>query len=348
MGIHLGNIGLYGSTDSSFMNALDYIWEITAEERAMTSNNELHIIFGTGPLGLAVMRELVSKGKQLRMVNRSGSARVPEDIEVVKGDASNPDSTTEVCKGASVVYNCTNPPYNKWPELFPPLQVGIIEGAASAEAKLVSAENVYMYGKVDQSMTEDLPYAATTRKGGTRARMAQDLMKAHKEGKVRATIGRASNFFGPHVFLSTAGERVFYPALDGKAAQVLGNIDAPHTYTFIDDFGKGLVTLGEQDEALGKAWHIPNADTLTTREFVNLVFEEAGHSPNIEAVPGGVIRELAKTDPMMYELEEMLYEFEEPFIIDHSKYEKAFGANPTPHKEAINKTLEWYRQNPKS
>ncbi len=193
----------------AFMKAPESIWEISAEERAMTSNNELHIIFGTGPLGLAVMRELVSKGKQLRMVNRSGSARVPEDIEVVKGDASNPDSTTEVCKGASVVYNCTNPPYNKWPELFPPLQVGIIEGAASAEAKLVSAENVYMYGKVDQPMTEDMPYAAHTRKGGTRARMAQDLMKAHREGKVRATIGRASNFFGPNVFLSAAGDRVF-------------------------------------------------------------------------------------------------------------------------------------------
>ena len=139
----------------------------------MTNDNELHVIFGTGPLGMAVMRQLVAKGKHVRMVNRSGQATVADTVQVVKGDAADPASTREVCKDAAVAYNCAAPHYTKWPTMFPPLQAGIIEGAASAGAKLVSAENVYMYGRVSGPITEDLSYAATTRKGRARARLAE-------------------------------------------------------------------------------------------------------------------------------------------------------------------------------
>ena len=43
-----------------------------------------HVIFGTGPLGTAVMRELVRRGKRVRMVNRSGRAPqgVPAGVRV--------------------------------------------------------------------------------------------------------------------------------------------------------------------------------------------------------------------------------------------------------------------------
>ena len=127
----------------------------------MSNTHELHVIFGTGPVGLAVMDALVAQDKQVRLVNRSGRADVPAGIEIVAGDASDPDSTREICRGASVVYNCTNPPYDKWPELFPALQKGVLEGAAAAEAKLIVMENVYMYGPTGgRPMTEDLPYAA--------------------------------------------------------------------------------------------------------------------------------------------------------------------------------------------
>lgn len=49
----------------------------------MSINSELHVVFGTGPLGLAVMRELVARGKPVRMVNRRGQAKVPAGVAVV-------------------------------------------------------------------------------------------------------------------------------------------------------------------------------------------------------------------------------------------------------------------------
>src|SRR5215212_1455660 len=177
----------------------------------MTDNGELHVIFGTGPVGLAVMDELVSKGKRVRMVNRSGRANVPERVEVVGGDAADPTFTREVSEGASVVYFALNPPYNKWPELFPGLQAGVLEGAASAGAKLIAMENLYMYGPTyGRPLTEDLPYAANTRKGRVRAMMSKEVMEAHKSGRVRVAIGRASDFFGPRVLASASGEQVLW------------------------------------------------------------------------------------------------------------------------------------------
>jgi uncharacterized protein YbjT (DUF2867 family) len=49
---------------------------------------ELHVVFGTGPVGLSVMDELVKSGAQVRLVNQSGKADVPAGVEVRGGDAS--------------------------------------------------------------------------------------------------------------------------------------------------------------------------------------------------------------------------------------------------------------------
>ena len=116
----------------------------------MTDNGELHVVFGTGAVGMSVMDELIQRGlRRVRMVNRSGRASVPEGVEVVGGDATDEAFAREASQGASVVYFALNPPYNKWPELFPRLQAGVLEGAASAGAKLIAMENLYMYGPTE-------------------------------------------------------------------------------------------------------------------------------------------------------------------------------------------------------
>ncbi len=311
----------------------------------MTDNGELHVVFGTGPVGMSVMDELVQRGpRRVRMVNRSGRARVPHGVEVVGGDATDEAFTREASEGASVVYFALNPPYNKWPELFPGLQAGVLEGAASAGAKLIAMENLYMYGPTDgRLITEDLPHAPNTRKGAVRAMMSQELMEAHTSGKVRVAIGRASDFFGPRVLTSAAGEQVFGRAVEGKSAQVAGDPDQSHTYTYVPDIGKGLVILGEHEEALGRPWHLPSSETVTTREFVRMVFEEAGGEPKMQRAPKPLLWALGLFNPALRETIEMLYEFEEPFVVDHSAFARAFGDHATPLREAIGRTVRWYR-----
>jgi nucleoside-diphosphate-sugar epimerase len=315
----------------------------------MSSTNELHVIFGTGPVGLAIMDELLVRGKRIRMVNRSGktTAGVAPEVEVVAGDATNPESTRKVSQGASVVYNALNAPnYEQWASQFPPLQKGVLEGAAHAGAKLVVMENVYMYGATGgRPLTEDLPYLAKGARGKTRAILAQALQAAHAAGKVRVVSGRAADFFGPRVLQSAAGAQVFKAALTGGKAQVMVSAEHLHTFTYMPDIGKGLVILGENEAAFGQAWHLPSYQTLTTRHFLKLVYEETGRAANIQVAPKLLMQAMGLFVPPVRGISELFYEFEEDFVVDHRKFEGTFGNHATPLRDAIRTTLAWYREN---
>ena len=307
--------------------------------------SELHVVFGTGPLGLAVMRELRRHGKPVRMINRSSRVRFEKDLQTEVGgiDAADPSQTREACEGATAVYHCIGLPYPRWME-FPSIAAGIVAGAASAGAKLVYADNLYAYGAVAGPMTEDLPLDAATKKGRLRAGVAQSLMSAHNAGHVRVAIGRGSDFFGPFATdAAMMGSRVFGRALAGKSAQAIGDPDRLHTYTFIDDFGKALVTLGARDEALGKAWHVPSAPVTTTRSFVEKIYGELGKRTKLSTAPRFAIALLGRFDENVRELREMLYQFERDFVMDSHRFESTFGVRPTPLDESIRQTLEWYR-----
>lgn len=312
------------------------------------ANQELHVIFGTGPVGQAVARELVKRGKTAKMVNRSGKrpGGVPDGVTVMAGDVFDVNVAKTLAHGATHVYQCTNPPYDKWPEQFPALQASTLAAAASAGAKYLVMENVYMYGDTNgQPIREDSPYHAHTKKGRVRAQMAKDVLAAHQAGQVRAASARASDFYGPGVLSSAAGDRMFGFAVEGKAASAAGNLDAKHSYTYIEDIGTALVILGERDEALGQVWHVPNADATTTRQFVNLIFEELQQPARMSAVSQRMMRLAGLFIPGARETVEMFYEFEKDFVVDSSKFTRTFGLQATAYREAIKHTVAWYKAN---
>jgi nucleoside-diphosphate-sugar epimerase len=131
---------------------------------------------------------------------------------------------------------------------------------------------------------------------------------------------------------------------EGKIKPVMAK-RMPHTYTYTKDFAKGLVTLGTREEALGQVWHTPNAETLTTRELLNMIYKEAGQPPKFRAAPKFILTLMGLFNPVMREVKEMIYQFEMPFIVDHSEYDRVFGDfTPTPHEEAIRETMAWFRE----
>jgi nucleoside-diphosphate-sugar epimerase len=162
------------------------------------------------------------------------------------------------------------------------------------------------------------------------------------------TAGRGSDFFGPWGLPTAAmGERTFYPLLNGKAASLVGNIDVPHTHTYIPDFGKVLVILGERSEADGQAWHVPNDNPrVTQREMVKLIAAEMGIEPKMSAMGKTMMWIGGLFIPAAKEMVEMMYEFEKPFVVDSSKFEKTFGMQATPMKDALKTTVAWYKSHP--
>lgn len=316
----------------------------------MSHSNELHVVFGAGPVGRAAANALLRRGRRVRMVNRSGRmAEAPPGIEVVAGDAYDPAQARALAQGASVVYQCAQPAYTEWPEKFPPLQAAILDGAAAGGAKLIIADNLYMYGDTDgQPLREDLPYAATDKKGRTRTAMAEAALAAHRAGKVRVALVRGSDFFGPFAMdQSHLGARSVAPALAGQPAQLVGRLDVPHTYTYIEDFGEALAVAGERDEALGQAWHAPSDQPrLTQREIMTLFFDEIGRPPKMSGASRPMMMALGLFVPAVRELVPLLYQFEKPYIVDSGKFERAFGVRATPLREAVRRTVAWFRAQP--
>ena len=309
-----------------------------------------HVILGTGAIGRAIAEELVRRGESVRMVNRSGRMdEVPAGVEVVASDLYDQAKVKEVTRGAKVVYQASQPNYHEWVEKFPSFQKSIIDGLTGSNAKLVLVENLYMYGATNGTpMTEDMPHNTYTRKGKVRSEISKAAFEAHRAGKLRVTAGRGSDFFGAWGLPTAAmGERTFYPLLNGKAAGLVGDIDAPHTHTYIPDFAKALVILGEHDAADAQAWHVPNdKPRVTQREMVMMIAEEAGVEPKMSSMGKAMMWIGGLFIPEAKEMVEMMYEFEQPFIVDSSKFEKNFGMKATPMREAIRETVAWYKSHP--
>jgi nucleoside-diphosphate-sugar epimerase len=308
------------------------------------SEDGLHVVFGVGQVGRALSARLAGQGLPVRAISRHRPAGLAEGVDWRAADASDPEAATEAAKGAAVIYQCLNAPYTDWPKRFPPLQQGVLSAAEQSGALLVSLENVYGYGPTGgKPMTEDLPLAATTVKGRCRAEMTGELLAAADAGRVQIAVGRASDFFGAGVTETTLGERVFANALTGKRADFIGDPDLPHTYSYVPDIAVGLATLGTDERAVNAVWHLPGPETVTTREVLEILSGEVGQPVAVRSMPQLLLRALGLFNPMMRELAEMAYEFEEPFVLDTSKYESTFGAAGTPLASAIATTVAWYR-----
>src|SRR5450432_760405 len=317
--------------------------EAVAGPAPLVDNDRLHVVFGTGQVGRVLAALLAERGGTVRVVSRHRPIGLAEGIDWRAADATDLDAASDAAKGAAVIYQCLNAPYAQWPERFPPLQRGVLAAAERAGALLVTLENVYAYGPAGgRPMTEDLPLAATTSKGRTRAAMTAELLTATAAGRVRIAIGRASDFFGAGATESSLGERVFGNAVAGKRADFIGNPDLPHTYSYIPDIAAALATLGTDERAVGGVWHLPGPETVTTREILELVAGDVGHPVGVRSLPKLAVRALGLFNPTIRELVELSYEFDEPFVLDTTKYESTFGAAGTPLSTAISATVAWY------
>jgi len=302
------------------------------------------IVFGTGQVGSLVARQLADLGYDVMAVNRSGRGSIP-GVNIVAGDATNPAFTASVAAGADVVYFCLNATnYSRWATEFPPLQRGVLAGARAAGARLVVLDNLYSYGPTGgRDLVETLAVRPTSVKAVTRAAMTAELLRAHDLGRVEVAIGRASDYFGPGTTQSALGETVFGAALSGRTAQVMGDPDTLHSYSYTPDVATALITLGTRQGAAGSVWHLPVAPARSTRRVIADVYELAGERPRCFAAGGIALRLVGIVGPAMREYLSTLYQFTDRWVVDDGKFRTAFRAAATPLDDAIAATLRWYR-----
>lgn len=305
-------------------------------------NSRWHVVLGGGPLGLAVVRRLIDQGRPVRLATRSTRSTIP-GVETVNLDASDAGKLQKVCRDASVLYFCASPPYGS-PELLVPLVQGVTQGVARAGCRLVYADNLYAYGQVVGPVSEGLPHQPVGPKGRARAAAVDHVLEAHRLERIGADVVSASDFYGPGVTFALLGDRVFRPAIDGGTINLLGNADAPHSYTYIEDFARAIVVIAGEAGSFGQIWHVPEAETLTTRNMVERIISEAGGEASYRVAPKWLEAVLGVFSKPVRELRETAYQRDGPWVVQANRLRERFGFQPTSIVEAIAATVRWYRQ----
>ncbi|MGW2599900.1 NAD-dependent epimerase/dehydratase family protein [Streptomyces klenkii] len=303
------------------------------------------VVVGFGAAGAATARLLAEKGHAVRVVTKSG--RNPEPgIEHVALDATDSKQLIEASQGAAAIYSCAAPAYHRWAADWPPLAGSLCAVAEATGAVLVMLGNLYGYGPVDGPMTENLPLAAKGTKGRVRATVWEQAQALHEQGRIKAAEVRASDFFGPGV--TDGGHlaaRVMPRLLRGKPVSALGDPDAPHSWTYLPDVARALAEVAGEERAWGRAWHVPTAPALSTREMVDRLAAQSGTGPvAVRKLSPAALGVASVFSPLIRELKEIRYQFDRPFVVDSSAYEAEFAVRATAVDEQVRATVDWWRK----
>lgn len=304
---------------------------------------ELAVVLGAGPVGKSLTEALVERGQPVRVVTRSGTADVPSVVEVVAADISDQGAAEKACIDAAVVFGCVGLDYTGWPDRWPPMMRGMLAGAGAAGARFVFMDNCYMYGPVDVPMHEALPLTDYGSKPATRSRITRLWQEAHDQGRVEAAAVRASDFYGPGVTMAALGERSVGRLAAGKSAQVVGDPDQPHSFTYVPDIARALISVADADDAMGEAWNVPNAPDRTMRDVLALFAAEFGTDLKIQVMPAIMMTVLGWFDGNVKELREMLYQWDRPFHVDASKFTDRFWGDATSFEDGVKATAASFR-----
>lgn len=311
------------------------------------------VIFGTGPLGLWTAKTLLDQGKPVRLVNTRGNLEKSLQIllgdrpgwEVVKADAMDPAQVQAVTSQATHIYFCMNILYQDWDAKLPLLQRNLVDAALAQGIPLAVGENLYSFSQGLDVMKEGAPEEAPSRKGRLKKQLHEELITAGKDRGLKWTSVRASDFYGPGCTGQSlyGTERFLEPLFAGKKALFIGKLDLPHSYTYIGDYARALVTAAQNPQAWGQYHIVPNAPAPTTRELANLFAAQARKPLKFTALPRWGLRLLGLFNPMLAEIDEVLYQKEEPYIADGSSFEKTYGLTPKTLEEGVRETLRWFK-----
>ena len=207
----------------------------------------------------------------------------------------------------------------------------------------MSIDNLYSYGRVSGTLTEQARPQPNSKKGRLRLAMTQEVREAHERGDLCVAILQSSDYYGPGVTQSQFGERTFKPILAGKPADVAGSADLLHSYAYIEDVGRTAPVLGTRDEALGHVWFAPHAPAVTQRAMVEEACRQLSIPPRVRVIGPVMMRLAGLFVPAARESVEMLYQFTEPWVISSNAIESAFGLAPTPITEGLKRTIDWWK-----
>lgn len=302
------------------------------------------VVIGAGPVGTTVALQLADSGRPVRLLTRSGSGPEHPLIERLRGDAGDAAVLSAVFAGAGAVFDCMHASaydVQVWRRELPRGERAVLEAAGRCGAVVVFPESLYAYGRVSEPMTEKSPRAARGGKPGVRV----DLLAARAASPTATVSVAASDFYGPHVRNAHAGERMVPTVLAGRTMRVVGDPDAPHSWTYVPDLAAAMIRAADDQTLWNSFLHAPTTAPISQRRLVQLYADAAGvPAPKVASIPVWMLRGIGRIHRGTRELAEMGFQFEGPFVLDSTASEALLGLAPTPMATGAAATVAWWRQ----
>lgn len=305
--------------------------------------NQHHVVTGAGPVGSTIALQLAEAGERVVLLTRSGSGPEHPLVERRAGDAGRADVLDAALAGARAVHHCIHASrYDAatWRRELPVAEQAVLDAAGRVGAVVVFPESLYAYGAVTGPITEDTPRTARQGKPGVRT-----ALLAARAASATATVSvAASDFYGPRVLTSHAGERMVPTVLAGRTMRVVGSADQPHSFTYVPDLAAAMIRAAADPALWGEVLHAPTAPALTQRELV-AAFAAAGDVPvpRVGAIPAGLLRAVGLVHRDTRELAELAFQFAAPFELDSRRSEERLGVKPTSIEDGVRATVAWWR-----
>ncbi len=305
---------------------------------------DMQTILGSGgTIGTPLAMELMNYTDKIRLVSRNPK-RINATDELYPIDVNDLSQIDKAIAGSEVVYVVIGFEYklSVWQTIWPVFLQEVIKACKKYKARLVFFDNVYMYEKsAIPFMTETSPVHAPSKKGKVRQQLHEMIMNEVNNGSLTALIARSADFYGPDNKNSALNMMVVDNFLKGKKAQAFGNIDKIHTYTYTPDAAIATALLGNTIDAYNQVWHVPTTkEKLTNRQWIQLIADQLKVEAKIQTIPVWMIKILGLFIPIMKEFPEMIYQYEEDYIFDSTKYEKRFGITATTPKDGISQLIK--------
>jgi nucleoside-diphosphate-sugar epimerase len=262
-------------------------------------------------------------------------------VERATWNPEDPASVRAAVRGLDTLIYLVGVPYHQFAQHPVVMRQTLAGAVAEGVQRMALVGTVYPYGLPrTERVAEDHPREPHTFKGRMRKAQEDLLLEADAAGKIRGTILRLPDFYGPGIEKSFLHD-VFVAALAGRTANMIGPIDTPHEFIYVPDVGSVLLDLADRPEAYGRWWHLGGPGTLTQREFATKVFAAVGRPTKVRVAGKTTLRLMGLFNPLMRELVEMNYLQTDPVVLDDSALQRLLGpVKKTSYDEGIRKTLD--------